>query len=141
MKRILAVLTFLVLTISMAAAQRLPEIARPDNYKLTFTPDLENAKFDGDQTISIHVVKPTSKIVLNAVDIDFHEVTILSGGAQQKATVTPEKEHEMVVLSVEKPLSATAVMSNVALYSGSSKEGKARRASVDSNCVEAYLRP
>ena len=105
MKRILAVLTFVVLTISLAAAQRLPEIARPDNYKLTFTPDLENAKFEGDETITVHVLKPTSKIVLNAVDIDFHEVTILSGGAQQKATVTPDKENEMVVLSVEKPLS------------------------------------
>jgi aminopeptidase N/puromycin-sensitive aminopeptidase len=105
MKRILAVLTFLVLTISLAAAQRLPEIARPDNYKLTFTPDLEIAKFEGDETITVRVLKPTSKIVLNAVDIDFHEVTILSGGAQQKATVSPEKENEMVVLSVEKLLS------------------------------------
>lgn len=105
MKRTFAVLTFLVLTISMATAQRLPEIARPDNYKLTFTPDLESAKFEGDETIAIRVLKPTSKIVLNAVDIDFHEVTILSGGAQQKATVTSDKEQEMVVLSVEKPLS------------------------------------
>ena len=93
-----------MLTISLAAAQRLPEIARPDNYKLTFTPDLDSAKFDGDETISIRVLKPTSKITLNAVDIDFHEVTIASGGALQKATVTPEKEKEMVVLSVEKPL-------------------------------------
>ncbi|MGC2449391.1 MAG: M1 family metallopeptidase [Candidatus Sulfotelmatobacter sp.] len=105
MKRIFAVATFLVLTISMAAAQRLPEIARPDNYKLTFTPDLDSAKFDGEETISIRVLKPTSKITLNAVDIDFHEVTIASGGALQTATVTPEKEKEMVVLSVEKPLS------------------------------------
>ena len=47
MKQIFAVLSFLVLTISLASAQRLPEIARPDNYKLTFTPDLENAKFEG----------------------------------------------------------------------------------------------
>ena len=105
MKRMFAVLSFLALTISIATAQRLPEIARPDNYKLTFTPDLDNAKFAGDETISVRVLKPTSKIVLNAVDIDFQEVTILSGGAQQKATVTPEKEQEMVVLSVEKPLS------------------------------------
>ena len=105
MKRTFAVLTFLVLTISMATAQRLPEIARPDNYKLTFTPDLESAKFEGDETIAIRVLKPTSKITLNAVDIDFHEVSISSGGALQKATVTPDKEREMVVLSVEKPLS------------------------------------
>src|SRR5271166_377134 len=105
MKRIFAVVTFLVLTISIATAQRLPETARPDNYKLTFTPDLDNAKFEGDETIAIRVLKPTSSITLNAVDIDFHDVTIASGGALQKAKVTPLKEKEVVVLTVEKPLS------------------------------------
>ncbi|HEX4786560.1 MAG TPA: M1 family aminopeptidase [Candidatus Sulfotelmatobacter sp.] len=106
MKRIFAVLSFVVLTISLAAAQRLPEGARPDNYKLTFAPDLENAKFEGDETIAIRLLKPSSEITLNAVDIDFHEVTITSGGTTQKARVTPEKEKEMVVLGVEKPLPA-----------------------------------
>jgi aminopeptidase N len=106
MKRILAVLTFVALTISLAAAQRLPEIARPENYKLTFTPDIEKATFEGEETISIRVLKPTSEITLNSADIDFHEVSISSGGAAQKATVTPEKDKEMVVLAVEKPLAA-----------------------------------
>src|SRR6266581_1367462 len=106
MKRIYAVVTFLVLTLSLAAAQRLPEVARPENYKLTFTPDLDKAKFEGDETITMRVLKATSEITLNAVDIDFHDVTVTSGGATQKAKVTPEKEKEMVVLSVEKPLAA-----------------------------------
>jgi aminopeptidase N len=106
MKRILAVMTFLALTFSLAAAQRLPEIARPDNYKLTFAPDLDKAKFEGDETMTIRVLKATSEITLNAVDIDFHEITITSGGSTQKAKVTPEKDKEMVVLSVEKPLAA-----------------------------------
>ena len=106
MKRILAVLSFLVLTFSLASAQRLPEVARPDNYKLSFTPDLEKASFEGDETITLHVLKPTSEITLNAVDIDFHDVSITSNGATQKAKVTPEKDKEMVVLSVEKPLAA-----------------------------------
>ena len=104
MKRLFVLVTFLVLTISMATAQRLPEIARPDNYKLTFTPDLDNAKFEGDETIAIRVLKTTSTITLNAADIDFHDVTIVSGGAMQKAKVTPLKEKEMVELTVEKPL-------------------------------------
>ena len=47
MKRILAVTTFVVLTLSLASAQRLPETARPENYKLKFTPDLEKATFEG----------------------------------------------------------------------------------------------
>jgi aminopeptidase N len=106
MKRFFAVVTFLVLTLSLAAAQRLPEVARPENYKLTFAPDLEKAKFEGDETIAIHVLKSTSEITLNAVDIDFHDVTVTSGGSSQKAKVTPEKDKEMVVLTVEKPLAA-----------------------------------
>src|SRR5579864_2442519 len=106
MKKTLAVVIFGLLTLSIATAQRLPETARPENYKLSFTPDLENAKFEGDETISLRVLKSTSEITLNAVDIDFHEVTIASGGTTQKATVEPEKEKEMVVLSVEKPLAA-----------------------------------
>jgi len=117
MKRILAVLTFVALTISMAAAQRLPEVARPENYKLTFTPDLDKATFEGDETISVRVLKPTSEITLNSADIDFHEVSITSGGTTQKATVTPEKDKEMVVLAVAKPLTAGPATIHIT-YSG-----------------------
>jgi len=106
MKRIFTSILFALTTLSLAGAQRLPEIARPENYKLTFTPDLEKATFQGDETIAIRVLKPTSEITLNAVDIDFQDVTITSGGATQKAKVTAQKEKEMVVLAVEKPLSA-----------------------------------
>jgi aminopeptidase N len=97
---------FALTALSLAGAQRLPEVARPENYKLTFHPDLEKATFQGDETISIRVLKPTSEITLNAVDIDFQEVAITSGGATQKAKVTAQKEKEMVVLAVEKPLPA-----------------------------------
>ena len=117
MKRILAVLTFLALTFSLAAAQRLPELARPDNYKLTFTPDLEKASFEGDETMSLHVLKPTSEITLNAADIEFHEVSITSGGTTQKAKVTPDKDKEMVVLAVDKPIAVGPATIHIA-YSG-----------------------
>ena len=106
MKRILAVLAFALTTLYLAAAQRLPEVAVPENYKLSFTPDLDKATFEGDETISVRVLMPTSEITLNAVDIDFHEVTITSGGATQKASGTYEKEKEMVVLTVAKSLPA-----------------------------------
>ncbi|MGA9806350.1 MAG: hypothetical protein WBQ56_01555 [Candidatus Sulfotelmatobacter sp.] len=104
MKRILAILIFVSAAFSVAVTQRLPEVATPENYKLTFTPNLEKAKFEGDETISIRVLKPTSEITLNAADIDFHEVTITSDGSTQEAKVTPEKDKEMVVLTVKKPL-------------------------------------
>ena len=117
MKRILAVLAFWLITLSLAAAQRLPEVATPENYKLTFTPDLDKATFAGDETISIRVLKPTSEITLNSVDIDFHEVTFSSGGHTQQATVTPEKDKEMVVLKLEKPLKAGAATVHIT-YTG-----------------------
>src|ERR1700732_2143368 len=65
MNKIVAVVIFGLLTLSVATAQRLPETARPENYKLTFTPDLENAKFEGDETITLRVLKPNSEITLN----------------------------------------------------------------------------
>jgi aminopeptidase N/puromycin-sensitive aminopeptidase len=101
----------------MAMAQRLPDVAAPENYKLTFTPDLEKATFEGDETISIRVEKSTSQITLNAADIDFHEVLITSGGASQNAKVTPDKDKEMVVLSVEKPITAGPATIHIT-YSG-----------------------
>ena len=52
MKRILALLIFMLAALPLASAQRLPEVATPENYKLTFTPDLEKATFEGDETIS-----------------------------------------------------------------------------------------
>ena len=140
MKKTFAGLTFVVLTLSMAAAQRLPESATPENYKLTFTPDLENARFDGDETIAVRVLKPTSEITLSAVDLDFNQVTIASGGATQKAKVRPDKEKEMVVLSVEKPLAAgpaaihityTGILNNEmrGLYLGKDDQGRKYAAS------------
>src|SRR5712671_3090811 len=102
MKRMISAVSFLVLGVTLAAAQRLPEVARPENYKLKFTPDLDKAKFEGDEMLTMRVLKSTSEITLNAVDIDFHDVTITSGGSTQKAKVTSEKEKEMVVLAVEK---------------------------------------
>ncbi len=117
MKRILAVITFVAAALSFTAAQRLPETATPENYKLTFTPDLEKASFEGDETIAIRVLKPTSEITLNAADIDFHDVSITSGGAAQKAKVTAEKDKEMVVLSVDKPLPAGPATIHIT-YSG-----------------------
>ena len=117
MKRIFAGMTFFVLTISLAAAQRLPEGAQPENYKLTFTPDLDKATFEGDETIVIRLLKASSEITLNAVDIDFHDVTVTSNGTTQKAKVTPQIEKEMVVLSVEKPLAAGAATVHIT-YTG-----------------------
>ncbi len=87
-------------------AQRLPELARPVNYKLTFAPDFQKNIFAGQETISIQVLKPTAEIVLNAVEIDFLSASIASAGTTQEATVTLDKDKEMATLAVGKMLPA-----------------------------------
>jgi aminopeptidase N len=116
MRRYFALISFIALTFP-AFAQRLPEIAKPENYKLSFTPDLNAAKFDGDETITVQVLKPTSEITLNAADIEFHDVSITSSGTTRNAKVTPEKDKEMAVLSVTKPLAAGPATIHIT-YSG-----------------------
>jgi aminopeptidase N len=140
MKRVLLLMTFVAFMISLATAQRLPEVAQPENYKLTFTPDLDNATFDGDEIIAIQVLNPTSEITLNSADISFREVSITSGSSTQKARVTLQKENEMAVLAVDKPLPAgparihityTGILNNEmrGLYLGKDNQGRKYAAS------------
>ena len=89
-----------------SSAQRLPELARAINYQLTFAPDFEKNIFSGQETISIEVLKPTNEIVLNAVQIDFLETSITSGGVTQEAKVSVDKAKQIATLMVEKTISA-----------------------------------
>jgi aminopeptidase N/puromycin-sensitive aminopeptidase len=95
-----------VLSSSLSFAQRLPELARPVNYKLTFAPDFEKNIFAGQETISVQILKPTSGILLNAAEIDFLSASITSAGATQQAKITLDKEKEMATLAVPKKLAA-----------------------------------
>jgi aminopeptidase N len=106
MKRTCILCACLLALITSAFAQRLPSIAIPENYKLAFTPDLAKDTFGGEETIQLRLLKPGTKIVLNAVDIDFQEVTVKSGTSSQKATVTLDKQNEQATLTVEKELPA-----------------------------------
>jgi len=104
MKRIILLLIYVLLLISLAGAQRLPQDVIPENYALTFAPDLSKASFGGEETIRVKLLKPTSQIVLNSADIDFSEASITSAGVTQKAAVTFDKEKEMATLAVANPL-------------------------------------
>jgi len=108
MKLLNLFLLTIVLVCVSAEAQRLPDVAVPDNYRLTFTPDFDQDNFSGDETIQIRVLKPSSSLVLNALDIDFREATIGSGGATQVAKVTTDKQKQMVTLTVPQELPAGA---------------------------------
>ena len=85
-----------------ALAQRLPRTVLPQHYELTFAPDFATDRFDGDETIHVTISQPVQEITLNAVAIEFREVTIESGGKTQSATVRTAPE--TATLTVAEPL-------------------------------------
>ena len=106
MRKTLPFVAFILALVPVARAQRLPELATPDNYRLTIDVNLDKENFTGDETIAIHVLKPTSTIVLNAAEITFAETTISAGGKTQTAKVTPDEDKQMATLAFEQPLVA-----------------------------------
>ncbi len=106
MKLIISALIFVGVLIPCANAQRLPQIAAPENYQLRFTPDFTKDSFSGEEKIQVTLQKASAEIVLNAAEITFQDVSIASAGKSQHAKVTLDSAREMATLTVEKPLPA-----------------------------------
>src|SRR3954464_15973261 len=105
--RLVPVLLALTLLAALpASAQRLPGGVTPEHYDLAFVVDLVHERFDGTETIRVNVAAPTTRIVLNAVDIDFREVTIGAGATAQKATVTSDSTAQTATFTVPRPVPA-----------------------------------
>ena len=114
MNRLLICCACFLWLLPFAQAQRLPDAVVPESYTLQLTPDLTKETFTGDETIHVRILKPTSQIVLNATDIDFQHVSIMSGNSQQDATVTLDKDKQQATLAVKEllpPGSATLQIS------------------------------
>lgn len=93
---------------SVAAAQRLPRTAIPEHYDLTLTPDLENARFSGDEVIQVRVPAQTRTITLNAADIRFQSAEIVSGSTTYKARVEIDAGKQEATLISDRPIPAGA---------------------------------
>src|SRR5580765_5720919 len=117
MKRILLSFAVFMLLCGFVAAQRLPEIAVPENYQISFAPDFQKDNFAGEETIKLQVLKPTSQIVLNSAEISFEEAIVSTGGATQKARVALDTDKEMATLSLEKEIQPGAATIHIK-YSG-----------------------
>jgi aminopeptidase N len=106
MKRVFVICVLLLTAMVVAQAQRLPGDVVPSHYQITLTPDLKNATFEGEETIDVRVLKPTSNIVLNAAEIKFGEATIKAGSSTQTAKVTTDEQMEMATLALANPVTA-----------------------------------
>jgi aminopeptidase N/puromycin-sensitive aminopeptidase len=108
MKRVLIASVGLILCVWGASAQRLPGNVKPEAYELTFTPNLEKATFGGGELIRVRLEKAAKTITLNSAEIEFQEVSVVSGGTTQKAEVTTDEAKEMATLAVAKEIPAGA---------------------------------
>jgi aminopeptidase N len=99
-------LLFAALFPGVALAERLPGTVVPDHYDLSFTIDLARERFSGQETIRVRVVQATSRIVLNALDLDLQGVTIGTGASAQQAAVSIDRDKETATLTVPRPVAA-----------------------------------
>jgi aminopeptidase N len=97
----------MVLAASKAAAQRLPATVVPSKYVLAFDVDLARARFTGTETIAVTLSRPSRRIVLHALDIQFQDVTIVGADRQtRQATVAVDARTETAALNVLQPVPA-----------------------------------
>src|SRR4051794_21827320 len=106
MKKLVVLMASMLCLLGNVYAQRLPETARPSNYKLHLTPDLSAAKYAGDESIDLDVTKPVDSITLNAVEITFQFVEIDQQGQKQVGNVTADEKTETAIIRFAKPLTA-----------------------------------
>jgi aminopeptidase N len=93
-----------LLSVLPASAQRLPTIVTPEHYDLAFAVDLMRERFEGTETIRVRVGEPTTRIVLNATELQFQDVSIGAGTTAQKATVTLDDQNQTATFSVPRPI-------------------------------------
>lgn len=87
-----------------ATAQRLPLIAMPEHYSLTFTPDLARETFEGDAAIRIRILQPTDHVVLNAAELSVQSTSLMISGREVSASAVPEPASETVRLQFSEPV-------------------------------------
>lgn len=74
---------------------RLPEHIIPERYEILIRPNLKNFTFEGEETISLKLAKPTKEIILHAADLEIEQTKYLDGKTEVEPTKTdfnPKKE-------------------------------------------------
>src|SRR5579875_4044125 len=106
-----------VLFATVASAQRLPTNAIPTHYTLRLAPDLKTATFAGVEKIDVDIAQPANSITLNAAEIKFESVEIVSGGTRQTAAVSLDANKQQATFTFPNPIPAGAATIDIE-YSG-----------------------
>ncbi len=85
---------------------RLPRRVVPRHYRLRMEPDLDAATFAGSEVVTVDVVKPTDRVVLNAAELRIDQARFVRGNTRIDAEVSYDEERQRANLRVSEPLSA-----------------------------------
>jgi aminopeptidase N len=95
-------------TAAEQATTQLPRDVRPTHYDVAIVPDATNLTFDGKVTVTVDVLRPTNRIILNALDMTFSKVSLSS--VVGRAMVAVPKVHvdadaQTATFTFDKPIS------------------------------------
>lgn len=80
---------------------RLSKNIVPTHYNIFLAPDLDNFIFEGEETISVVIQKPTKEITLHCAEIEVLQVLI---GEQNANKITYDKKGETVTFTFKNPI-------------------------------------
>ena len=81
---------------------QLPDNAIPLKYSLTLTPDLELFTFSGEENVEIEINQPTTKLVVNAAEIEVKSASLVvqGGNVIPIASIDYDEPKETVTFSL-----------------------------------------
>src|SRR5574341_1236370 len=112
-KRLFLVLTTLLALVAGAGAERLPSWAHPEHYQLTFYPDLQAAKFTGEEAITVVLQRPSATLTLHSVDLEYQAVMAHIGKKTLNASVALDPQKEMATFTFPEELPAGKVLIHI----------------------------
>jgi len=93
------------MTQETGGSYRLPHTAIPEHYRIHLTPNLEEATFDGDETVSLTLQQPSDVLLLNALDLEIGDASVeLPNGSRIPADCHLDVEREQLSLRLPQQL-------------------------------------
>jgi aminopeptidase N/puromycin-sensitive aminopeptidase len=112
MKKSIVLVLFSVLVVT-AAAERLPDWAMPESYQLTFYPDLQAAKFRGEEAMTVVLTRPSATLTVNSLDLEYQAVMAHLGKKTLTATVALDPQKETATFTFPEKLPAGKVLIHI----------------------------
>jgi puromycin-sensitive aminopeptidase len=85
---------------------RLPDDIVPLTHNLTLTPNLDSFEFIGEEDVFIKIVRPTCKIMLNAIEVAIHSasLTLTDGQILTPSEISLQEDSETVTITFKETI-------------------------------------